>query len=157
MNTVENLGTPAGTEKGAEKSQLDRIFAKFKEIKDEAEQDLKIDRTALYSPDFNTDIHMRWIRRKTEAQNLFKRIEIQRKEKYRTLFEYYKTDYPLKLNSPAEYQLFIESDENYVLIYNCSLTVKELVEYISAVLDAIKSRGWEIKQFLDYQRFLNGQ
>jgi hypothetical protein len=138
-------------------TQLDRIFTKFKEIKDEAEHDLKIDRTALYSPSFNVDIHMRWLRRKTEAQNLFKKIEIQRKEKYRTLFEYYKTDYPLKLGSPAEYQLFIESDENYVMILNCSLTAKELVDYISAVLEAVKARAWEIKNFIDYQRFQNGQ
>ena len=42
------------------------------------------------------------------------------------------------------------------MIYNCALTAKELVDYISAVLDAIKSRGWEIKQFFEYQKFQNG-
>jgi hypothetical protein len=135
--------------------QLEKIQEKLQELKKEAKVDCIIDKTDLFSI-FNTTLMEKWIRKRVEWSKLTRSYEEKRKDKFRSLYQYYKTDFELKLSTKEEYQLFIESDSSYVVILSLSLSTKEVVKYIDDVIDTIKSRGWEIKNYLEYIKFVNG-
>jgi hypothetical protein len=88
---------------------------------------------------------------------VFRDFEEKRKKHYRTLYEFYQTDYPLKLSTKDEYNLFIESDPAYVDHYAITQTVKEVIQYIDSIIDTLKNKQWEIKTYLEYQKFINGR
>lgn len=135
--------------------QSEKIQEKLQELKKEAKEDCFIDKTRLFDT-FNTVILEKWIRKRVEWSKLSRAFEEKRKDKFRSLYQYYKTDFELKLSSKEEYQLFIESDSTYVLILSLCLSTKEVLKYIDDVIDAIKSRGWEIKNYMEYMKFISG-
>jgi hypothetical protein len=100
---------------------------------------------------------MEWIKKKTEWQRVYRIYDEKRKTHYRQLYEYYRTEFHLKLTSKDEYQLYIESDSNYTMIGNICNMVKEILEFISSILDLLKSRQFEIKHIIEYRKFENGQ
>lgn len=138
-------------------TMLEKIYIKFKAIQDEATIDTTLDKSNLETA-FNVTMSLtKWIRKKTEWSKLFRDLEGKRKKHYRDLYEFYQTDYPLKLNTKDEYNLFIESDAGYVDHYNISLTVKEVIQFIDSTIDILKNKQWEIKHWIEWQKFINGQ
>jgi len=137
-------------------TQFEKILEKFKELKKEAATDTVINRDDIFDV-FNTKILMKWINKRTEWTRLHRIYEESRKIRFKELFEYYRTEFHLKLTTKDEYQLYIESDTNYTLINNLSLTVKEIIQYIDSVIETIKSRQWEIKNIIAWRQFQNGQ
>ena len=107
---------------------------------------------------FGTTQHLvKWINKKSEWSRVFRDLESKRKDAYRKAYEFYQTDYPLKLSTKDEYTLFIESDINYVEHMNVSLVVKEILQYIDSVIETLKSKSWETKNYLEWIKFQNGQ
>lgn len=135
--------------------QFEKMNEKFKELRVEAKTDVKIDRVNPFI-DFNSEISMKWIQKRIEWQKLLRIYENERKQKFRSLYEYYKTDFNLKLNTKEEISVFIESDTNYVLILQVNNLCKDIISFVDSTIEVIKSRGWEIKEYLAFQRFSNG-
>ena len=137
-------------------TKLDKIYTKYKELKERADIDCKFDRSQIENSFDTTTKKIWWINQKTEWQKVFREFERQRKDQYRTTYEFYYRDFPIKLNSKEEYQLYIESDPAYINIYTICQVVKEIISYIDSVLDTLKDRAWEIRNAIEYQKFING-
>ena len=137
-------------------TKLDKIYTKYKELKERADIDCKFDRSQIENSFDTTTKKIWWINQKTEWQKVFREFERQRKDQYRTTYEFYYRDFPMKLNLKEEYQLYIESDPAYINIYTICQVVKEIISYIDSVLDTLKDRAWEIRNAIEYQKFING-
>lgn len=85
--------------------------------------------------------------------------ESELKKVIKELWEYYsgksENPYPVKLLK-QDIPMHMESDEKYI---NASLTFKyysNLVNYIKDILTCINNRSFQIKNSIDWQRFMNG-
>lgn len=137
-------------------TKLEKIYLKYKSLKEQADKDCKFDKSKIDNSFDSTSKKIWWINQKTEWQKVFREFERQRKDQYKKTYEFYYTEFPIKLNTKEEYQLYIESDPNYTSIYTICLVVKEVIQYIDSVLDILKDRAWEVKNFIEYQKFVNG-
>lgn len=140
-----------------EDSLYDKLLGRFKELKKEAEKDCKFELSNMDIGFNNTNLIIKWINKKSDWQGVYKSLESKRKKQYRSLYEFYCEDYPRKLNSKEEYQLFIESDESYNSIYQETLLCKEIIQYVDSVIETLKSRGYMLKNAIDWLKFKNGQ
>jgi len=137
-------------------SILEKLYSKIKVLKEKAEEDCKFDRTDLDSAFNNTNKLIYWINLKFEWLKVQKDFERQRKDLYRKTYEFYQTDYPLKLSTKEEITLFIESDPGYQPIYMICAVVKDGIQYIESVVELLKSRAWEVKTALEWEKYKNG-
>jgi hypothetical protein len=139
------------------KTMLEKIYDKYALLKDEAKVDCLVDRTNLDSG-FNVTMNLtKWITKKTEWNRVFRDFEEKRKKAYRASYEYYQTEFPLKLSTKDEYNLFIESDMAYIEHYNNSLVIKDIINYIDSIIDTLKNKQWEIKNIITWEMFKNGR
>lgn len=139
------------------KSRLEVIHEKFKRLKEEATADCKFDKTKMVEQFNNTSLIMKWINYKTEFSEVYRVYEQKRKEQYRKLYNFYKLESDLKINTSAELQLFIESDLQYTEIFSICQVLKEMIEYISCVVENLKGKGYEIQRYQMYLNFMNGK
>ena len=144
------------TKQKTNEDPIQRLNERINQIREEAKADVKFRKDDPFEK-HNVELMIKWIDRKIEWLKLARAYETQRKEKFRKLFEFYKTDFDLKLNSKDEYLLFIESTPEYVLIHNAYLTAKDALNFIDSTIDTLKSRGFEIKTFCEWEKFRNGQ
>lgn len=139
-------------------TMLQLIYRKFKELKTQAEIDCTLDKTNLDTTGFNVTMNLsKWITYKTEWNRQFREFEEKRKKTYRKLYEFYDVESPRKLSTKTEYDLFIESDPGYVDDFNNSAVLKEGIQYIDSVIEILKNKQWEVKNWLEYQKFINGR
>lgn len=136
--------------------KLNKILDKFKLLKEEAVVDCNFDKVNIETQFNNTFAIMKWINYKTEWNQVLRVYEEKRKEVYRKLYTFYKLESDLKINTQAELQLFIESDLQYIETFAICNTLKEIVQYITDVIDNLKGKGYEIKRFIEWSQFING-
>lgn len=136
---------------------LEKIYLKFKMLKDEAKVDCKFDKETMADAFNNAVTISKWIVYKTEWARVHRDYEEARKKIYRKLYEYYQTEYRLKLNTKDEYNLFIESDPQYTEELSKSLVTKEAIQFIDSVIDTLKTKGYEIKNYIEWEKFKNGR
>lgn len=137
--------------------KLQKIYDKFKTLKDEAVVDCNFDKGKLESQFNNTLVIMKWINYRSEWNQVYRVYENKRKETYRKLYEFYKLEYDLKINTKEELSLFIESDVQYTEVFNICQVLKEILQYISDVVDNLKGKNFEIQRYLNYLQFINGK
>ena len=104
----------------------------------------------------NTSKVMKWIDRKVDWNFVVRDLERKLLKSKRELFEFYRKDYPLKLDNNAEINMFVTSDDQYLAVEREYIMAESTKKFIGSVIDTLKSRAWEIKTYLDYQRFKNG-
>jgi len=134
----------------------EKIYKKFDALKKEADIDCKFDKIKMTDAFNGSQDIMKWITKKSEWSRVFRDLEIKRKKAYRKAYEFYQTEFTLKLSTKEEYTLFIESDVNYVDHMQISAIVKEIILYIDSVLLALKTKGYEVKNYIDWRKFTNG-
>jgi CO dehydrogenase/acetyl-CoA synthase alpha subunit len=137
--------------------QYENILKKFELLKIEAKEDCKIIKTELETQFINTELLIRWLNKFTQWKSLHRIYDQDKKKKFRELFEYYRTEYELKLSNKDEILLFVESDPNFTAINNLYHISKDVTDYISSVLDILKGRGYEMKEISAWIRFQSGQ
>lgn len=138
-------------------TKLDKIKEKFKIIKDEAIVDCNFDRENIDTQFNNTMVICKWINKKQEWNSVQRVFEQQRIETWRKLYEFYKKDYNLQINTKEELNLFITSDTQYTQINFICMSVKEVLGYIDSILDNLKNKNYLLKEYLAYQYFINGR
>lgn len=141
----------------SEDTMLSKIYVKYKELKTEATEDCKFDKSDLTKSFGITQLLIKWINKKTQWTDVYRDLEAKRKKAYRKAYEFYKTDFPLSLTTKEEYSAFIDSDAEYSDFLNQCLVVKEIIQYIDFVIEALKSKSWEIKNYIEWLKFKNGQ
>lgn len=139
-----------------EKSKVEVIYERLNGLRDIATKDMHIDRGNLET-NFNSQIKVtEWLNRRLEWQRVFNSLEAKRKEAWKNCYEYYRKDYNLKLNSAEEYRIMIETDPNYSNIMNESQAVKEVLNYIDTIVDALKARAWDVSNLAKWLMWTNG-
>lgn len=132
---------------------IDNLLEKYK---NELKEDLNIDIENLENS-FNISISLsKWINRKIDFENYLQKLNKERSVKYRELFEYYKLEYTLNLSTKDEIKMFIESDKNFIDINEKYNIVKNIINYIDTVIEGLKIKSYEIKNYIEYKKFING-
>ena len=139
-------------------TMLEKIYIKYAALRAEAKEDCAWDKTKLDATGFNVTMCIsKWINKKCEWNMKSREFEMKRLKIYRQLYDFYDTESPKKLSTKTEYELFITSDSGYVNCFNESATIKEVVEYIESVIKLLKDKQWEVKNYVEYQKFINGR
>ena len=140
------------------KTMLEKIYDKYDKLIIESKNDTILDKTDLDRTGFNVTMNItKWINKKIEWNMALRNFEDKRKKQYRALYEFYDTESPRKLTTKSEYDLFIESDPGYSECYNNAIVCKEIVAYCDSIIDNLKNKQWETKQYIEWVKFKNGQ
>lgn len=134
----------------------EKIVEKFKNLKNEAEIDCRINKEDLLNDIKTSELLVKWLNKRVDWVKLYNQIELERKKIYRNLYEYYNLEYQLKIDTKEQLNLMISTDENYIDINNKAILIKEIIEYIENVIEILKQKGWDIKNFIDYLKWTNG-
>lgn len=136
--------------------KLENVEKMLSELKAQAESDCVFDISKLESQFDNTNKLIKWIGKKQYWSKLISYIEAEQLKVKRKLYEFYKTEYPLKLDKSEEVNLMILSDPEYLNVAIKLDRAEEIKKFIVEVIDTLKSRQWEIKNYLEYLKFVNG-
>jgi dGTP triphosphohydrolase len=88
--------------------------------------------------------------------NELKEFKCQQERLYGQLYKYYKEDYKVELDSKHEYETYIYADEKY-----CKLCVEVnkqeiIVKFLEETIDNIKKMSYNIKNWLEIKKYLDG-
>ena len=140
-----------------ELTMLEKIYKKYEDLKIESSKDCKLDKIKMNNAFNGSQDIMKWITKKSEWSRVYRDLELKRKKAYRTAYTFYQTEFTLKLTTKDEYTLFIESDVNYIDHMQVCLVVKEIIGFIDSTLDALRTKGYEVKNYIEWRKFTNGQ
>lgn len=154
-NTYPAMPTTAEVE--AENKHIAHLQLKHDELKKEATVDCQpINQKNLNLNDFNkTALEVKWLNYRSDYVRMAQKHRAFLKAMYRELYEFYTFDYNLKL-SKEQIQTFIETDERYSQILDRALVLENIVDYCSDILDKLKNKGFEIKNYIDYNKWIKG-
>jgi hypothetical protein len=116
------------------------------------------------------ELHSKYLRALTHHSMVAKKIQASYNERRRIKWEYYSGD----LNNPddlAKYELepftkkvmksdigqYLDSDTELNSILLKKVVHEEIVDFCKAVLKELNQRTWQIKSYMDWERFIRGQ
>ena len=136
------------------------------ELKHEVCADLKINNEHLDTESLkNQEIKAKYLDYKTRYELLLFKAKGDYKRLYREKWEYYggKADAKVYVTKPydlkvlkSDLSVYIESDEDIIQIEHKVAYLETVVKYIDGVLRSINSRGWDIKNAIDWKKFEAG-
>ncbi len=148
---------PTKGEVEEESKHIAHLQSRHDELKIEATQDCRpINQRDLNQRDFNkTALEVKWLNYRSDYVRLAQQHRAFLKSMYRELFEFYTFDYNLKLNK-EQIQTFIETDDRYSQILDRALVLENIVDYCSDILERLKNKGFEVKNYIDYNKWIKG-
>ena len=136
------------------------------ELKLQVQRDLKVDDEHLDTESLkNQEIKATYLDHKSRYELLLYRAKGDYKRLYREKWEYYggKADAKIYASKPfdlkvlkSDLSVYIESDEDIIQIEHKVAYLETVVKYIDGVLRSINSRGWDIKNAIDWKKFEAG-
>lgn len=132
------------------------IQARFTKLREEGKSDIKINKADLNKSFDTTEKIMKWLDHRVKWLSLHHSFEYKRREAWKKAFEYYKTDYPFTLNTKEEYQNMINTDPAYFEIADISNLTSMVIDYIDETIANLKSRQFEVKNYIEWQKFQHG-
>ena len=139
----------------------------LEELKQESYKDLpvknveNIDQESFY----NQEIKAKWLDYKSRFELLLARSKGDYQVLYREKWEYYggKADAKVYITKPfdlkvlkSDLNVYIESDDEIIQCEHKVAYLETVVKYIDGVLKSINSRGWDIKNAIDWRKFEAG-
>ena len=140
---------------------------RFDELQKMADVDLKIDDTELDLESIRTpQVHNKYLKIYTQSCLQLKRVRDERKVLYRDKWEYYTGK-----SAPDVYQakpfdlkilkvdvgIYIEADSEYQEIGQKEAYIEKMVDYLERVLKEINNRNWNIRNTIEWKKFLHGE
>ena len=136
------------------------------ELKAQVAKDLVINDERLDTESLrNQELYSKYLQIKTNFELLLYRAKGDYKVLYREKWEYYggKADAKVYATKPfdlkvlkSDLSVYIESDEDIIQIEHKVAYLETVVKYIDGVLRSINSRGWDIKNAIDWKKFEAG-
>lgn len=142
---------------------------KLEEIQQSWEQDCQIDRSELGEEALKiAQLHSKYFKMYSSERLLLKRLEKEIKELNKVKFEYYNgilSHDELKENGwepfslkvlKSDLHIYLDSDKD---ICNAHLKLdyqKEKVDYLENVIKSLNNRNFQIKNAIDWAKFMNG-
>lgn len=143
-------------EEDSHMSDIEKMYAKLKEYKVEADADALIDKSRLDDSFDTARKVIKWLNKKTDWVEFLNAAEGRRKAAYRKAYEYYKTDYNIKLNTNEEYRMMIESDATYCEYMEKCNAAREIIKYIEEVVTTLRGRSYEVNNLSRYIMWQQG-
>jgi hypothetical protein len=134
------------------------------------QEDSKIDETELSRESLNIPLlHSKYLRYFSEERLKLRALKMKQKNLHQRLMDYYRGD----LNNPEdlaeigrepyphkrlkqEVSYYVESDEDMVQINTKIAYQQEMVDVLEEILKSINTRGFAIKNSIDFLKFTNG-
>ena len=123
--------------------------------------DEKLDTEALK----NQGLYAKYLDHKSRFELLLHKAKGDYKKMYREKWEYYggKADAKVYVTKPfdlkvlkSDLSVYIESDDEIIQCEHKVAYLETVVKYIDGVLKSINSRGWDIKNAIDWRKFEAG-
>jgi len=137
----------------------------FVRLRTEAAEDCKpINQADLNLNDFNKSaLEIKWLNYRADYKADYQKQISFQKKMYRELFEFYTFDYNLKLNR-EQINTFIETDDRFGHIMDRALVLENIVDYCidfivdycSDLLERLKNKGFEVKNYIEYNKWMAG-
>ena len=137
------------------------------ELKKEAYEDLPITKEEHLDQEAfkNQELKAKWLDYKSRFELLLVRNKGEYQRLYRDKWEYYggKADAKVYVTKPfdlkvlkSDLSIYIESDDEIIQCEHKVAYLETVVKYIDGVLKSINSRGWDIKNAIDWKKFEAG-
>ena len=140
---------------------------KLIEMQEMVDIDLKIDDTELDMESGRTpQLHNKYLKLYTQCSLQLKKTRDDRKSLYRDKWEYYtgKADSSVYVDKPfdlkilkADVGMYIDADIEYQEITQKEEYIKTMVDYLERILKQITARQWEIRNTIEWKKFLHGE
>ena len=132
----------------------------------EVERDIKIDDTELDLESIRTpQIHNKYLKIFTKHSLQYKKLQDDYKVLYRVKWEYYTgkaspevyAENPFELKVlKADIGIYMESDKDLQQLGQRMAYAKQIVEYLERILKEINNRNWNIRNTIEWKKFLHG-
>ena len=136
------------------------------ELKEEVNSALKVNDERLDTEALkNQELNAKYLDHKSRFELLLHKAKGDYKKLYREKWEYYggKADAKVYVTKPfdlkvlkSDLNIYIESDEEIIQSEHKVAYLETVVKYIDGVLKSINSRGWDIKNAIDWKKFEAG-
>ena len=140
---------------------------KLIEMQEMVDIDLKIDDTELDMESRRTpQLHNKYLKIYNQCSLQLKKTRDDRKSLYRDKWEYYtgKADSSVYVDKPfdlkilkADVGMYIDADIEYQEITQKEEYIKTMVDYLERILKQITARQWEIRNTIEWKKFLHGE
>lgn len=125
-------------------------------LQEESKTDLAFDlETADASSMAMASLRAKWCGYAVDVTFSQKRAEQKRKERYKTLHEYYLTEYPLKVDR-RDIDSYIEGNEEYQKLEAAEEYWKQTSKYVDGILQALDSASYNIGNAVKWAIFKQG-
>ena len=129
-------------------------------------KELKINDEQLGSESLkNQELYARYLEHKSRFELLQHKAKADYKQLYRDKWEYYggKADAKIYVSKPfdlkvlkTDLHIYIESDQELIEAQHKVAYLETVIKYIDGVLKSINSRGWDIKNAIEWKKFEAG-
>jgi len=135
------------------------------------QEDVKIDETELSRESLNIPLlHGKYLKHFSDERLKLRAFKMKQKQLHQKLMDYYRGDlnnpedlaelgrepYPFKrLKNEVSY--YVESDSEMVQLNTKIAYQQEMVDVLEEILKAVNTRGFVIKNSLDFLKFTSGQ
>ena len=136
------------------------------ELKIQVANDLKVNDERLDTESLkNQELYSKYLEIKSNFELLMYKAKGDYKRLYRDKWEYYggKADAKVYVTKPfdlkvlkSDLSVYIESDDEIIQCEHKVAYLETVVKYIDGVLKSINSRGWDIKNAIDWRKFEAG-
>ena len=137
------------------------------ELQNEADRDLKIDDTELDLESIRTpQLHNKYLKLYSKSSLLYKNALDEYNSLYRFKWEYYtgKSDNKVYQEEPfdlkvlkADVHIYLNADTELQKLDQKAEYLKQVCNYLERVLKEINNRNWNIKNTIDWKKFLHGE
>ena len=132
----------------------------------EVERDIKIDDTELDLESIRTpQLHNKYLKIFTKHSLQYKKLQDDYKVLYREKWEYYTgkaspevyAENPFELKVlKADIGIYMEADKDLQQLGQRMAYAKQIVEYLERILKEINNRNWNIRNTIEWKKFLHG-
>ena len=142
---------------------------KFEDIRSMVGSDMKIDSSELDVESLRTpQLHNKYLNIFHDERLILKKLNVDLSELKKAKWEYYTGKMSLEeLNErgwePFQFKIlktdverYLDADVDLVRIKNKIMYQEEKVEYLASILKSISSRQWDIKNAIEWRKFVNG-
>ena len=133
----------------------------------EVERDIKIDDTELDLESIRTpQLHNKYLKIFTKHSLQYKKLQDDYKVLYRVKWEYYTgkaspevyAENPFELKVlKADIGIYMEADKDLQQLGQRMAYAKQIVEYLERILKEINNRNWNIRNTIEWKKFLHGE
>ena len=137
------------------------------ELYSEVERDIKIDDTELDLESIRTpQLHNKYLKLYTKHSLQYKKLQDDYKVLYREKWEYYTgkaspevyAEKPFELKVlKADIGIYMEADKDLQQLGQRMAYAKQIVEYLERILKEINNRNWNIRNTIEWKKFLHGE